>query len=184
MTELPKQGTPWEELERRLKDAGRNDVDWRHGRAPALVHFAGDDVLEVAKRAYLLYFSENGLGPRAFRSLATFEADVVAMGLSLLHGTPQSRGAMTTGGTESIFLAVKAARDLARERGVAAAGTPILVLPYSAHPAFDKAAHFLGARTVRMRCAPTSPPTRPRWRPRSRPTRSCWSARRPRIRTA
>jgi len=149
MTELPKQGLPWSEIEPRLIEAGLKDVKWREGRSPAFVHYAGDDVLEVAKKAYLMYFSENGLGLRAFGSLAKFEAEVVAMGLALLHGGEGSRGAMTTGGTESIFLAVKAARDAAASRGIPAGGRPQIVLAYSAHPAFDKAAHFLGLETVR-----------------------------------
>jgi sphinganine-1-phosphate aldolase len=145
---LAKAGTPWPELERQLKVAGEHDVAWRRGRAPAFIHFAGDDVLDVAKRAYLMYFSENGLGLRAFGSLAKFESEVVAMGLALLHGGADARGAMTTGGTESIFLAVKAARDRATAAG-RGSGQLNIVLALSAHPAFDKAAHFLGLKTVR-----------------------------------
>src|SRR4051812_1651518 len=112
--ELPKTGTPWTELDAQMDAARVDDVDWRRGRIGVYIHYAGDDVLEVAKKAYVKFFSENGLGPRAFPSLARFERDVVAMTLSLLHGGPDARGAMTTGGTESIFLAVKAARDWAR----------------------------------------------------------------------
>lgn len=132
-----------------MRQAAAQDIDWRRGRAPAYIHYAGEDVLEVAKQAYLMFFSENGLGPRAFGSLARFEADIVAMGLGLLNGGPEARGAMTTGGTESIFLAVKAARDLARRERPDLA-RPEIVLPFSAHPAFDKAAHFLGLATVRV----------------------------------
>lgn len=148
MSTLNPQGTPWPELQQQMQEAGRNDVDWRNGRAPAFIHYAGDDVLDVAKQAYLMYFSENGLGLRAFKSLAKFESEVVAMGLGLLHGGEGARGAMTTGGTESIFLAVKAARDLALQQrpGIA---RPQMVLAASAHPAFDKAAHFMGLQTVR-----------------------------------
>ena len=156
--QLPKVGTPWTELEPQMLAAAKHDVAWRAGRAPAFIHYAGEDVLDVAKKAFLMYFSENGLGLRAFGSLAKFETEVVAMGLGLLHGTEAARGAMTTGGTESIFLAVKAARDsAAKQRRTSqsgttprrTSGTPNIVLPYSAHPAFDKAAHFLGLQTVR-----------------------------------
>lgn len=149
MTGIPRQGTAWPQLQARMRQAAAQDIDWRRGRAPAYIHYAGEDVLEVAKQAYLMFFSENGLGPRAFGSLARFEADIVAMGLDLLSGGGDARGAMTTGGTESIFLAVKAARDLARRQrpGLAA---PQIVLPYSAHPAFDKAADFLGLVTSRV----------------------------------
>ncbi len=146
--QLPRAGVPWAQLEQELAQAGRGDVDWRGGRVPMFIHYAGEDVLDVAKQAYAMYFSENGLGPRAFGSLAKFEADVVTMGLGLLRGGPDARGAMTTGGTESIFLAVKCARDRARAQGKR--GELALVLPVSAHPAFDKAAHFMEMRTVRV----------------------------------
>lgn len=148
MASLPAEGIPWIELKAQLQEAGRADVDWRGGRVPMFIHYAGDDVLEVAKQAYLMYFSENGLGLRAFGSLERFENDVVSMGLGLLHGGPLARGAMTTGGTESIFLAVKAARDQARQRRPSA-GTPQIVMAASAHPAFDKAAHFMGLEPIR-----------------------------------
>jgi sphinganine-1-phosphate aldolase len=148
MTALPEQGVAWPELEEQLKMAGAGDADWRGGRVPMFIHYAGDDVLEVAKQAYLMYFSENGLGLRAFGSLAQFESEVVAMGLALLHGGSAARGAMTTGGTESIFLAVKAARDQAKARRPTM-GTPEIVMARSAHPAFDKAAHFMGCKPIR-----------------------------------
>lgn len=148
MTVLPKEGIGWPALKAQLQEAGQRDADWRGGRVPMFIHYAGDDVLEVAKQAYLMYFSENGLGLRAFGSLERFESEVVAMGLGLLHGGPLARGAMTTGGTESIFLAVKAARDQARRRNPAM-GTPQIVMATSAHPAFDKAAHFMGLTPIR-----------------------------------
>ena len=50
------------------------------------------------------------------------------MALALLNGAPEARGTMTTGGTESIFLAVKAARDQARKR-IFRAGVPEIVAP-------------------------------------------------------
>lgn len=148
MQHLPEQGTPWPELQAELKEAGRHDVDWRGGRVPMFIHHAGDDVLDVAKQAYLMYFSENGLGLHAFGSLQRFEAEVVEMGLALLNGDAKARGAMTTGGTESIFLAVKAAREHA-QRGKPALERPQIVMARSAHPAFDKAAHFMGLEAVR-----------------------------------
>ncbi len=147
---FPDTGTPWPELERQLVELKKGDIDWQHGRAPAFIHYAGDDVLDVAKRAYSLYFSENGLGLRAFTSLAKMELEVVAMGLSLLHGIEAGRGAMTTGGTESIFLAVKAARDRHVAQNPGRSSKPKLVLAQSAHPAFSKAAYFMGLDTVRV----------------------------------
>ncbi|RYF80813.1 MAG: aspartate aminotransferase family protein, partial [Comamonadaceae bacterium] len=131
MRALPKEGIAWPELKAQLQEAGKADVDWRGGRVPMFIHYAGEDVLEVAKQAFLMYFSENGLGLRAFGSLERFESEVVAMGLGLLHGGPLARGAMTTGGTESIFLAVKAARDQAQKRRPLM-GAPQIVMASSA----------------------------------------------------
>ena len=105
--------------------------------------------MQVAKDAYALYQSENALGPGAFPSLKRMEEDVVGMGLSLLHAPEGARGNMTSGGTESIMLAVKTCRDEARARGVDTTGAEI-VAPLSVHPAFDKAAHYLGLRVVRV----------------------------------
>ena len=50
-------------------------------------------------------------------------------------------GSVTSGGTESIILACKAARDRARADGLQGRG--VLVLPITAHAAFHKAAAVL-----------------------------------------
>ncbi len=149
MPELPRKGISPEVLEEQMEAARGDDVDWRNGRIGVYIHYAGEDVLAVAKQAYLKFFSENGLGPKAFPSLARFEADVVAMTIGLLHGGPDTRGAMTTGGTESIFLAVKAARDRAQAERPHIA-RPTIVAPQTAHPAFNKAAHFMGLEVIRV----------------------------------
>ena len=146
---LPEKGTDWTTLRERLVARGSRDVDWRRARTAVYVFHAGDDVLEVAKEAYALYQSENALGPMAFPSLKQMEAEVVGMGLSLLHAPEGAAGSMTSGGTESILMAVKACRDEARSKGTDTNGMEI-VIPRSAHPAFDKAAHYLGLRTVRV----------------------------------
>lgn len=146
---LPIQGIARNRLKAMLEEARASDVDWRNGRVGMYIFYVGEDVLDVAKEAYLAYFSENGLGPKAFPSLAKFEQDIVAMSLDLLHGGPDARGAMTVGGTESILLAVKSARDRARASG-RAAQTPEIIAANSAHPAFDKAAHLLGMKVTRI----------------------------------
>jgi sphinganine-1-phosphate aldolase len=149
MTSLPTQGKSWSELDGEMDAARKGDVDWRRGRVGVYIHYAGEEVLDVAKKAYLKFFSENGLGPKAFPSLARFESDVVAMTLRLLNGGADARGAMTTGGTESIFLAVKSARDWARVTRPATE-RPQIVVPQTAHPAFNKAADWLGLEVKRV----------------------------------
>jgi glutamate/tyrosine decarboxylase-like PLP-dependent enzyme len=146
---IPQHGTDWKALGTELEELGRGDVDWRRGRTAVYVFNAGEDVLQVAKEAYALFQSENALGPAAFPSLKRMEAEVVSMGLDLLHGAEGACGNMTSGGSESIFLAVKACREAARAAGRDTTRGEI-VLPRSAHPAFDKAAQVLDLCTVRV----------------------------------
>ena len=138
-TPLPQAGVPWRELEPRMHDYAQGDVRWREGKTAIYVFNAGPEVERVQKDAYALFQSENGLGPVAFPSLKRMESEVVGFGLSLLHGPDEAVGTITSGGTDSITMAMKAARDFARkEKGVT--GPLNIVLPRSAHPAFDKAA--------------------------------------------
>lgn len=135
---LPERGAPWSDLEPRMRELAKGDVKWRDGRTGMYIFNAGPEVEQVQKAAYAMFSAENGLGPAAFPSLAQMEREVVAAGASLLHAPPGAAGAMTSGGTDSIFLAVKAARDQGRAtRGLK--GPLNIVAPFSVHPAFDKA---------------------------------------------
>jgi glutamate/tyrosine decarboxylase-like PLP-dependent enzyme len=146
---LPEKGEAWESLRERLEGLGQNDVDWRNKKSAVYVFHPGEDVLQVAKDAYALYQSENALGPAAFPSLKRMEDEVISMALDLLHGPETGAGNMTSGGTESIILAVKSCRDAAAAKGLDVHGANIVV-PRTAHLAFDKAAHYLGLEIRRV----------------------------------
>lgn len=149
MHEMPTEGRDWPALKAEMIERGSGDAKWRDGKTAVYVFNAGEDVAQVQKEAYALYMSENGLGPLAFPSLKQMEDEVVGMGLSLLHAPEGARGTITSGGTDSITMAVKAARDYARhERGLT--GPANLVAPYSAHPAFDKAAKLMDIEVRRV----------------------------------
>jgi len=139
---LPAEGSDWPKLKTEMLSRGQNDAKWREGKTAVYVFNAGEDVAQVQKEAYTMYMSENGLGPAAFPSLKEMEDEVIAMALSLLHGSTDAGGSITSGGTDSITMAVKTARDYARsEKNLT--GKANIVLPYSAHPAFDKAAMMM-----------------------------------------
>lgn len=145
--EMPKDGRPWEDLMGEVDAMRSNDVRWHDRKLFGMVYPASDDVTEVAEKAYLMYFSQNARHISAFPSLKQIEMEVVGMTAHLLNAQ-EAVGNFTTGGSESIFLALKAARDQAREeRGVTA---PEIVLPRSAYPVFIKAAHYLGLKAVRI----------------------------------
>lgn len=146
---LPPQGRQKQDLFAEMRQLKQKDVRWKEGRVFSLVFYAGEELLEVIQEAHRLFMSENGLNPGAFPSLRKFETEVVAMVAALLQGDEQVVGNMTTGGTESILLAVKTARDFARVR-FPQLKDPEIVLPISAHPAFEKACHYFGLTPVHV----------------------------------
>jgi len=147
---MPTTGSSWDDLKTEMATIAENDADWRGGRTAVYVFNAGDDVSAVAADAYRMFLSENALGARrAFPSLARMESDVVQFGLSLLNAPDAAVGDMTSGGTESIMLAVKACRDYWRAKGRDVSDGEILA-PQSVHPAFNKAAQYLGLKVVRI----------------------------------
>ncbi len=149
LNELPQSGREWEDLKSEMIARGSGDAKWRDGKTAVYVFNAGEDVTRVQKEAYALYMSENGLGPLAFPSLKQMEDEVIGMGLSLLHGGEDCVGNITSGGTDSITMAIKAARDYAlANRGVS--DSLNIVVPYSAHPAFDKACTLMRLEARRI----------------------------------
>ena len=150
--EFPQKGLPFDELKSDLAALKSNDMNWKSARAFSMVFRASEDVSKVVENALSMFVFENGLSPFAFPSLLRMETEVVAMTADLLHGGDTAAGNMTSGGTESIIMAVKAARDYAREKRPQVK-EPEMIIPRSAHPAFNKAAYYLGLKTVAV---PTS----------------------------
>src|SRR5512143_2054430 len=104
---FPAHGLPKDQILQTMQDLRANDVKWRAGKVFSLVFSAGEEIDDLLKEAYTMFFSENGLNPTAFPSLRQFENEVVAMASSLLGGDEHTAGSMTTGGTESLLMAVK-----------------------------------------------------------------------------
>lgn len=152
---IPETGIAKDTLLETLETYRSNDLAWRNGRTWGYVYDGGPEVEEVAKRAYTMYLTENGLDPTAFPSLLRFENDIVAMAAAHLGGDEHTVGSFTSGGTESIILAVKTARDHAREARPEIT-EPEMVLPVTAHAAFHKAAHYLGVKVVPTPVDPTT----------------------------
>ncbi len=131
------------------------DLPTRGGRTLAYVHDPGLPGLDdLATAAHAAFARVNALDMTVFPSVVQLENDVVSFAARLLGGDAATRGSFTSGGTESILLAVKAARDHARAvRGVT---EPELVVPDTAHVAFRKAARYLGLRLVTVPTDPVS----------------------------
>jgi sphinganine-1-phosphate aldolase len=148
VTLLPASGLSREDVLARLADYRAGDLSARGGRTFAYVYDAGrPDVDELAHEVYGSFLDVNGLDPTVFPSLLRMENEVVGIVAGHLGGGPDTVGSFTSGGTESIILAVKAARDWARTHRPEVV-EPEVVLPVTAHAAFQKACHYLGLSAV------------------------------------
>ncbi len=131
------------------KEAGR----WRDGFVSGAVYHGDAEHIDFLNRVYALTSQSNPLHADVWPSAAKYEAEIVAMTADMLGGATATAdepvcGTVSSGGTESILLAMKTYRDRARaERGIT---RPEMVVPVSAHAAFDKAADYFGIKLVRL----------------------------------
>jgi glutamate/tyrosine decarboxylase-like PLP-dependent enzyme len=144
--QLPEKGLPPERIEQLAEHAARDDVDWRSGRGWSLVYDSPHWHRQLVERMAQRFMHENALSHSAFPSVGRFESAVISMVASLVSPGVRCYGTFTAGGTESILLATKAYRDRADRPDGA------VVIPVTAHPAFGKAADYLGLelRTVEV----------------------------------
>lgn len=132
----------------RLRALQAGDLPVHGGRTLAYVYDSGlGEVDQVARDAVAAFAGSNGLDPTAFPSLLQMENDLVAFAARLLDAPSTAVGTITSGGTESVLLAVQTARDARPD-----ITRPAMVLPSTAHAAFHKAAHYFGveARIVEV----------------------------------
>lgn len=145
---MPLHGMSRDDVFDRLEEHRQGDVRWRDGRAFTLAYNAGPDVVALAEEAYRRFATENGLNTHAFPSLQRIQSEVVGIVADWFEGGPDAAGFITSGGTESLLLAVKGARERGRkERGIT---TPNIVLPTSAHAAFEKGCYYFGVESRRI----------------------------------
>lgn len=144
---IPAKGMTREAIMDTLRSYKGKDLDWQSGQVMGYVYDAGEKAMEVIKEAYTMYLSENALDPTTYPSLLRIENEVVRMIANLLRGDENVVGNFTSGGTESLILAVKTARDLMRFKKPEIK-EPEMVLPITAHSSFYKAAHYLCVKPV------------------------------------
>ena len=150
--QLPAQGRKPKDVLAEMRSFKAEDCDWKSGRAPLFVFKADDELAELGRAAFFEYFSENALGARrAFPSVKRMEDDVVEMALGLFNAPDEAQGFMTTGGTESIILALQTCRDWSRKQRGGARRKANIVAAESAHPAFDKGGKLMD---IEVRRAP------------------------------
>ena len=155
MLRMPETGHSKDELFAELEELRTRDVPWRDGKTFAYVFHATEAAAAVAERAYQMFLWENALDPTVFPSLLEIETQIVSMAATHLSGDDEVCGNFTSGGTESVLLAVKTARDYARARNPDL-GRGQVVLPVTAHPCFHKACAYFDLEAVVTPVDPTT----------------------------
>ncbi|KAF4685226.1 Sphingosine-1-phosphate lyase 1 [Perkinsus olseni] len=142
---LPQQGKPSSELLPYMeKCAEKEHKNWENGGQSGCVYHGGEELYEMQGKVLGMFALSNLLHADVFTKTRQMEAEVIAMTLDLFNGKSEEGacGSVTSGGTESILLAMKAYRDWGRaECGIT---EPNIVIPHSAHAAFIKAGQYFG----------------------------------------
>ena len=133
-------------LEDLSKFSERENETWKKGHVSGAVYYGENDLLQFFEKLYHLYSQTNALHPDIWPSISKFEREIVAMSSSLMHGDENVRGAVSSGGTESILLAMKTYRDYFRSKKDIV--NPEIILPETAHPAFLKACEYFSIKPV------------------------------------
>ncbi len=151
---LPKKSLPVEQVLQQLAAFKEDDADWQSGQLFGYVYAAGKPEVALITQAFAMFLHENALDPTVFKSVLKLEQEIIQIAKSLLNAPETAGGNFTSGGTESIFLAVQAARDYSlEEKGI---DQPEIILPYTAHPAFFKACRYLKIKPLVVEVDKTS----------------------------
>ena len=148
----PTHPTPADDIRAALDSLRAQDLPTHGGRTLSYVYDSGlAEADAIGREALAAFASTNGLDPTAFPSLARLESELVALAAGLLHGPPSTVGVATSGGTESLVLAVLAARN-----GSPHVERPQVVAPSTVHAAVHKAGHLLGVDVVSVPVDPVT----------------------------
>lgn len=139
-----------DEILARLEDLRSKDLPTHGGHTLAYVYDSGiAEADALGKQALALHSSANGLDPTAFPSLLAMEKELIAFAKPILKASSDSVGTITSGGTESILLAVQTARDSRPD-----IKDPVMIVPESIHAAFHKAAHYFSVERISIEVDP------------------------------
>jgi glutamate/tyrosine decarboxylase-like PLP-dependent enzyme len=163
LREFPKEALARTEILRQAEEmAQREERVWADGKCSGTIYSGDHEHYDFLNEVFAKYSHVNALQRDMCPSQTRFEAEIIAMTLDMLHAdavekdTPGQEpcGVVGTGGTESIISALLAYREHHREhRGITA---PEIIIPVTAHAAFDKGAHYFGIKVVH---APIDPVT-------------------------
>jgi sphinganine-1-phosphate aldolase len=159
---IPEKGLDKDGILKELQTmADEENAKWKTGRVSGTFYHAGDEHRTFLNRVFSFFSHVNTIQFDICPSMAKFESEIISMTANMLHGDAvkahhpddQVCGTVTSGGSESIAMAMKAYRDKAKaEKGVIA---PEIIMPKTAHPAFSKAGQYFGIKIIEV---PVDPP--------------------------
>jgi glutamate/tyrosine decarboxylase-like PLP-dependent enzyme len=149
-TKIPEAGRSRDEILREMEALHAQEQDvWKDGFVSGAVYHGDQEHIAFLNKVYAINSQSNPLHADVWPSTTKFEAEIVAMTADMLGGAGQDVcGTLSSGGTESILLAMKTYRDRARlENGIT---RPEMVVPVTAHAAFDKASQYFNIKMVHI----------------------------------
>jgi glutamate/tyrosine decarboxylase-like PLP-dependent enzyme len=154
--ELPKKGWSRDEVLTMMKSCTKSEDEiWTKGHLSGAIYHGGVDHQKFLNECFGLYSLSNPLHADIWPSIMKFDAEIIAMTASLVSGGVESVcGCTSSGGTDSIILAVKAHRDYWRDNFQI--HEPEIIASVSAHPALDKACDILNIRLVKVAMKPST----------------------------
>ncbi len=155
---LPEKGRDKQEIINLMNSLySREEARWKDGYVSGAVYHGDENHIDFLNNVYAINSQSNPLHSDLWPSTTKFEAEVVAMTANMLNAdrvceNPQSNdavcGVISSGGTESILLAIKTYRDWAKDvKGIT---EPEMIVPTTAHAAFDKAAQYFNIKMIRI----------------------------------
>ncbi|EME50214.1 hypothetical protein DOTSEDRAFT_68929 [Dothistroma septosporum NZE10] len=150
-TAVPVTGWTPDQIKAELDKLGEmKHTSWEDGRVSGAVYHGGAELADLQADAFKKFGVSNPIHPDVFPGVRKMEAEVVAMTLGLFNAPENGAGVTTSGGTESILMAVLSARQKAyHERGVR---HPEMILPNTAHTAFRKAGEYFKIKIHLVPC--------------------------------
>lgn len=151
---MPEKSTPKEEIIKQIREMHEAESgQWHSGKISGSFYHGDQDHYDFLNEAFSYYSQVNTIQRDVCPSITKYEGEVIAMTLDIFNGDAVNKrdpkqkatGSLTTGGTDSIFQSVYVHREWAAEKGIT---QPEIVLPFSAHPAFFKAAHYLNIKAI------------------------------------
>lgn len=159
---IPEKGRDKKDILKELSTmAEEENAKWKTGQVSGTFYHAGDDHRKFLNEAFSFFSHVNTIQFDLCPSMAKMESEIISMTARMLNGDAVEEhngndavcGTVTSGGSESIMMAMKVYRDWAlAEKNIS---SPEIIMPDTAHPAFDKAGKYFGIKMIHI---PVNPP--------------------------